>query len=87
MADSALDQNARYQFKYGCLHGIYGTPIVYVGGVYAESLSSGGASISTWRDVLGQVVPDALTNTQKCHREDGAVVITSWVGMEEAPCS
>lgn len=51
MVDGELDVLARYQFKYGCLHAVYGTPMVYVGGVIAEGLD-GGATFETWQGVL-----------------------------------
>lgn len=86
MADDALDQNARHQFKYGCLHNIYGTPIVYVGGVLADSLSSGSATITSWRDLLAPIVPENLVNRKKYRRRDGAIVSVPWTSTEVAPC-
>lgn len=86
MADGRLDQKTRYQFKYGCLHAVYGTALVFVGGILSESLSNGASSISSWRDVLGPLVPDALVNRRKFYRSDGAVVTTPWRGTEMAPC-
>lgn len=86
MADGALDQKARHQFKYGCLHNVYGTPIVYVGGVLAESLSSGSATIASWRHALDPIVPDTFVNRKKYRRPDGAVVSVPWTGTEVAQC-
>lgn len=51
MSDSELDLQTRYQFKYGCLHSVYGTPTVFVGGVMAEGLD-GFATFESWKDVL-----------------------------------
>lgn len=51
MADSALGIKTRNQFKYGCLHGVYGTPMIFIGGVMAESLD-GGATMEDWKSVL-----------------------------------
>lgn len=51
MADSALNMKARYEFKFGCLHTVYGTPAVYVGGVHAEALD-GDSSFEEWQEIL-----------------------------------
>lgn len=56
MANSALNMRARYEFKYASLHGVYGTPAVFVGGVYAASLSSGDATLQDWHSVLKRLL-------------------------------
>lgn len=55
MADSNLNMKARYEFKYGCLHNVYGTPAVYVGGVHAGGLD-GGSSFEDWQEVLDPLI-------------------------------
>lgn len=55
MSASELNLQTRYQFKYGCLHGVFGTPLVFVGGVLAENLD-GGATFETWQDVLAPLL-------------------------------
>ena len=57
MADKDLGLKARYQFKYGCLHGVYGTPMVFIGGV-AEGLD-GGATFEDWKSVLDPLIAQA----------------------------
>lgn len=59
MADRNLDLRARYQFKYGCLHGAYGTPMVFVGGILAEGLN-GDATLENWHEVLDPVLHDMV---------------------------
>lgn len=51
MSDSEVDTQTRNQFKYGCLHGVFGTPQVFIGGVLAEGLD-GEATFRDWQDLL-----------------------------------
>ncbi|CAM9601308.1 unnamed protein product [Discosporangium mesarthrocarpum] len=55
MASSATDFKARYQFKYACLHQVYGTPSVFVGGVASPELSTSSATPDAWRSVLSTI--------------------------------
>lgn len=51
MASAEMETQTRSQFKYGCLHGVHGTPEVYIGGVLADNLD-GGATFQDWQDLL-----------------------------------
>lgn len=51
MADAEVEIQARNQFKYGCLHGVDGTPQVYIGGILASGLD-GDATFQDWQDIL-----------------------------------
>lgn len=51
MSDSEVDTQTRFQFKYGCLHSVFGTPQVFVGGVLADGLD-GEATFEDWQDLL-----------------------------------
>ncbi|CAM9909317.1 unnamed protein product [Ascophyllum nodosum] len=51
LADGELDMKARYEFKYSCLHTVYGTPAVYIGGIFAQDLDSG-SSFEEWQKTL-----------------------------------
>lgn len=51
MADLEMEAQTRSQFKYGCLHGVHGTPQVYIGGVLADNLD-GGATFEDWKALL-----------------------------------
>lgn len=55
MDDPELNMQTRYQFKYGCLHGVSGTPFVYIGGVLADGLD-GSATAAAWRKFLDPLV-------------------------------
>ncbi|CAM9646283.1 unnamed protein product [Ectocarpus sp. 12 AP-2014] len=51
MADAEVEIHTRNQFKYGCLHGVDGTPQVYIGGILASGLD-GDATFQDWQDIL-----------------------------------
>lgn len=51
MADSGIETQTRSQFKYGCFHGVFGTPQVFIGGVLADNLD-GEATFQDWQELL-----------------------------------
>lgn len=55
MSDDEVETLTRFQFKYGCLHGVFGTPEVFVGGVLADGLD-GEATFQDWQDLLEPLV-------------------------------
>lgn len=55
MSDSEVDTQTRIQFKYGCLHRVFGTPQVFIGGVLAHNLD-GEATFQDWQDLLEPLV-------------------------------
>ncbi|CAM9234266.1 unnamed protein product [Laminaria digitata] len=62
MADKNLGLKTRYQFKYGCLHGVYGTPIVFIGGVMAKGLN-GRSTFEDWKRLLDPLVAQGSAMT------------------------
>ncbi len=66
MVNSNVETQTRIQFKYGCLHGVYGTPQVYVGGVFADGLD-GGATFQDWQDILDPLIGATTTARKKLH--------------------
>ncbi|CAM9486261.1 unnamed protein product [Choristocarpus tenellus] len=56
MADSTLNLKARNEFKYACLHQVYGTPTVLLGGVRVETLESSNASQQVWKSILDELL-------------------------------
>lgn len=55
MSDDEVESQTRIQFKYGCLHDVFGTPQVFIGGVLADNLD-GGATFQDWQDLLDPLV-------------------------------
>lgn len=64
MANRRLGLKTRYQFKYGCLHGVYGTPLVFVGGVIAKGLD-GRATFQDWKKVLDPLIAQAQSGVTR----------------------
>lgn len=56
MENSELELRTRYEFKYAALHGVFGAPMVYVGGILSESLSTGSATLENWEKVLDALI-------------------------------
>ena len=73
MADPDIETETRTQFKYGCLHGVDGTPQVYVAGVLAENLD-GEATFQDWQDVLEPLVGRATARIKLEGRAKPSVV-------------
>lgn len=62
MADSEVEMQTRSQFKYGCIHGVRGTPMVYIGGVLVDGLD-GDSTFQDWQDVLEPLLSSSSTTT------------------------
>eukprot|EP00752_Nemacystus_decipiens_P007426 g6638.t2 len=73
MSDDDVEAQSRIQFKYGCLHGVFGTPQVFVGGVWAENLD-GEETFQDWQDLLEPLVGGVAATAEMNGRTTMSVV-------------
>lgn len=62
MSDSEVESQTRSQYKYGCLHGVFGTPTVSIGGVFVDGLD-GESTFQDWQDLLEPLLGRPTTTT------------------------